>query len=139
MGGIAGEPSEFVWVSRPGENGGVGASGRVEETSGRGVEPLDPVPAVLGPGVVCMDNSADFGVTPLPLPGGNLALLGVDLLIVGFRLSTVDGTVISAGVIASTQGLFEFSSALVVAGVLVLFLALLSFLLSRILFGSPLT
>jgi len=122
---------------RPGENGGVGASGRLEEPGGRGVEPLDPVPPVPRPGVVCMDNSADFGASALP--GGNLALLGVDLFTVGFRLSTVDGTVISAGVIASTQGLFEFSSALVVAGILVLFLALLSFLLSRILFGSPLT
>lgn len=134
MGGIAGEPSEYGLVSRPGENGGVGASGRLEESGGRGVEPLDPVP---GPGVVCMDNSADCGVSPLP--DGNLALLGVDFVIVGLRVSVVDGTAISIGVIASTQGLFEFSSALVVAGVLALFLALLSFLLSRILFGSPLT
>lgn len=122
---------------RPGENGGVGASGRLEEASGRGVEPLEPVPPVLGPGVVCMDRSADLGASALP--GGNLALLGVDLLTVDFRPSTVEGTVISAGVMASTQGLLELSSALVVAWVLVLFLALLSFLLSRILFGSPLT
>jgi len=64
----------------------------------------------------------------------NLALLGVDRVIVGRRPSTVGGTTISDGVIASAQGLFDGSS-----GATALFLVLLSVLLSRILFGSPRT
>ena len=50
----------LIWL---GENGGVGASGRLDEFGGRGVDPLDPV---LGPnctGVLCEDISADFGVS----------------------------------------------------------------------------
>jgi len=53
FGGIAGEPSikaAFIW---PGENGGVGASGRLEEIGGRGVEPLEPVPGPPWTGVLC--------------------------------------------------------------------------------------
>jgi hypothetical protein len=54
----------LIW---PGENGGVGASGRLDEFEGRGVDPLDPVPGpALGPnctGVLCEDISADFGVS----------------------------------------------------------------------------
>ena len=53
-------------------------------------------------------------------------------MIVGLRASPpLGGTTISDGVIASAQGLFEGSS--------VALLVLLSFLLSRILLGSPLT
>lgn len=65
--------------------------------------------------------------------GRDRPLLGVDLVIVGRRPSTVSGaTVISDGVMASAQGLFEGSSA-------TLFPLLLSLLLSRMLFGSPFT
>ncbi len=50
FGGIAGDPSIKAALSWPGENGGVGASIRLEETGGRGVDPLDPVPGpVCGP------------------------------------------------------------------------------------------
>lgn len=52
---------------------------------------------------------------------------------VGLRPRVVVGTAISAGVIASCQGLFEGSSDVAVL------LALLSFLLSRILLDSPVT
>jgi hypothetical protein len=76
---------------------------------------------------VCCDVSADFGVSTW----WDLALLGVDLVIVGRLVSPVEGTTISAGVIDSAQGLFEASSAAR--------LVLLSVRLSRILFGSPLT
>lgn len=102
----------------------MGVSIRLAEANGRGVDPLDPVPGV--PKYV----SADPGVSP---PAENLELRGVDFLMVGLRPRIVDGTAISDGVIASTHGLLEFSSAEVVL------LALLSFLLSRILFDSPLT
>ena len=44
LGGIAGEPSINAALIWPGEKGGVGASGRLEERGGRGVDPLDPVP-----------------------------------------------------------------------------------------------
>lgn len=72
--------------------------------------------------------SADLGASP----GNDLPLLGVDFVIVGLLASPpLAGTTISEGVIASAQGLFEVSSWI--------FLVLLSVLLSRILFGSPLT
>lgn len=74
-----------------------------------------------------------MGGSPAEL--GNLALLGVALLIVGLLPRAVEGGTISTGVMASTHGLLEFSSATVAA----LFRALLSFLLSRMLFDSPLT
>lgn len=93
---------------------------------------------MLKPGVIFTDDSADFRGSPLP--GANRALLGVDFVIVDRRVSPVGGTAISTGVIASTQGLLELSdSALLTVGAFELFLALLSFLLSRMLFGSPLT
>jgi hypothetical protein len=63
----------------------------------------------------------------------DLALLGVDLVIVGRRASTVEGTTISEGVMASAQGLLDGSSGAALLRVL------LSVLLSRILFGSPRT
>jgi hypothetical protein len=68
----------------------------------------------------------------------DLALLGVDFVIVGLLPSTVTGgTVISEGVIASAHGLLDDS------GIELLdvtdFPVLLSLLRSRILFGSPLT
>jgi hypothetical protein len=97
----------------------------VLEFSGRGVDPLEPVPGVFR----CV-SSAEFGVSP---PLANLELLGVVLLTVCLRPRMVLGTAISEGVMASTQGLFEFSSDEVI------FLALLSLLLSRILLESPLT
>ena len=77
---------------------------------------------------MCCDASAEFGVSTW----WDLALLGVDLVIVGRLVSPAEGTTISAGVIDSAQGLFEASSA-------VARLVLLSVRLSRILFGSPLT
>jgi hypothetical protein len=64
----------------------------------------------------------------------DLALLGVDFVIVGRRPSVVEGTTISEGVIASAQGLFDGSSRATA-----LLLVLLSVLLSRMLFGSPRT
>jgi hypothetical protein len=59
------------------------------------------------------------------------ALRGVDLLIVSLLPSTVIGAVISAGVIASAQGLLDGSSNGTALP------CLLSLLLSRMLFGSP--
>ena len=44
FGGMAGEPSMKEVLICPGENGGVGASGRFDEVGGRGVDPLDPRP-----------------------------------------------------------------------------------------------
>jgi hypothetical protein len=114
-----------IWL---GEKGGVGASGLLDEPGGRGVDPLDDVPGPNCTGVLCDDTSVDLGVSVL----FDLALLGVDLVIVGRRVSPVL-TMMSEGVIASAQGLFEVSSATTV------FLALLSLRLSFILFGSPLT
>lgn len=55
FGGIDKDSSLRAAWSCPGENGGVGASGRLEETNGRGVEPRDIVPAVLGTGVLCIE------------------------------------------------------------------------------------
>lgn len=60
-------------------------------------------------------------------------LLGVDLVIVGRRASELEGRVMSTGVMASAQGLLEVSSSATA------FPLLLSLLLSRIVFGSPLT
>jgi hypothetical protein len=56
-------------------------------------------------------------------------------VIVGLRVSPVPvmGTIMSEGVIASAHGLFDASSTTM------LFPVLLSHLLSRMLFGSPLT
>lgn len=127
FGGIAGDPSIKAVLIWPGENGGVGASGRLDETSGRGVDPLDPVPGPPCTGVLCWE-SADLGVSTWC----DLALLGVDLVIVGLRVSMFCGRTISEGVIDSAHGLLEGSS------VAALFLVLLSVLLSRRLF-SPLT
>lgn len=107
----------------------MGASGRLADARGRGVEPLDPVPDPV-PGVFKYVVSADCGVSA---PAENLELLGVVLFTVCLRPKTVFGTEISDGVIASTQGLFEISSADDA------FLALLSLRLSRILLDSPLT
>jgi hypothetical protein len=79
--------------------------------------------------VLLFDVSPVLGVSILY----DLALLGVDLVIVGRRPRIVrGGTVVSAGVIDSAQGLFEGSSTAI------LFPLLLSLLLSLILFGSPL-
>ena len=64
----------------------------------------------------------------------DLALLGVDFVIVGRRLRTLEGTTISDGVMASAQGLFDGSSRAIAP-----LLVWLSDLLSRILFGSPRT
>ena len=54
----------LIW---PGENGGVGASGRLDECGGRGVDPLDPVPGpalrTICTGVLCEEASADLGVS----------------------------------------------------------------------------
>lgn len=64
----------------------MGVSGQLEETSGRGVDPLDPESPYDDPfnGVFRCDNSEDLGVSIL-LP----ALLGVDFVIVGLRVSPV--------------------------------------------------
>lgn len=94
-----------------GENGGVGAGKR-------GV-------AV---GVLWLDISADFGVSTF----SDLALLGADVGTAGLRPRIVRGGAVSDGVIASTQGLLELSSA-------IRFPLLLSLLLSRMLFVSPFT
>lgn len=64
----------------------------------------------------------------------NRPLLGVDLVIVGFRLSTVEGTTMSEGVMASAQGLLDISS--LEEGCL---RVLLSVLLWRMVLGSPFT
>lgn len=82
-------------------------------------------------GVVLLFDLAEFGVSWFWV---NRALLGVDLLIVGLRPSTViGGTTISEGVMASCQGLLEVSSRAIC------FPVLLALLLSRILIGSPRT
>ena len=93
------------------------------------MDPLEVVPRSPGIGVLCWEASDDFGVTVWL----DLALLGVDLVMVGLRESPPRWTLISEGTMASAQGLLEGAS------VTVLFPALLSLLLSRILFGSPLT
>ena len=79
FGGIAGEASikaAWIWL---GEKGGVGASGLLDEPGGLGVDPRDNVPGPNCTGVLCDDASVDLGVSVL----FDLALLGVDLVIVG--------------------------------------------------------
>jgi hypothetical protein len=72
----------------------------------------------------------EFGVS---MPWNERPLRGVDFVIVGRLPSTVIGTTISDGVMASAQGLFDGSGSDVFLPVL------LSLLLSRMLLGSPLT
>jgi hypothetical protein len=82
--------------------------------------------------VPCPRDLAEFGVSAAFWK--DLPLLGVDLVIVGRRPRTVTGgTIISEGVMASAQGLFDGSSIATCLPVL------LSLRLSRMLFGSPLT
>jgi hypothetical protein len=113
-----------------GEKGGVGASMRLEEEGGRGVEPLDSVAKEFSVGVLC-PVLAELGVST---PWCECVLLGVDLVMVGLLPSTViGGTVISDGVMTSCHELLDGSSTVGFLPVL------LSLLLSRMLLGSPRT
>jgi len=63
--GIIGEFSINASLIWPGENEDVGASGRVDDPGGRGVDPLEPVagPVPNCMGVLCEDISAVPGVS----------------------------------------------------------------------------
>ena len=72
FGGIEEEASLKAVLSCPGEKGGVGASSRLEDPSGRGVvDPRDIAPP--GTGVLCID-ALGVGVSTC----SDRALLGVD-------------------------------------------------------------
>ena len=123
-----------------GEKGGVGASSRLAEASGRGVEPLDGTPPP-NPGVLCADAiiSPVRGVVSDKF---ERALRGVRVAICGrccccCWLTMVSGVMWSVGAMAFAQGLLEGSSTTATATATAR--VRLSLLLSRMLLGSPRT
>jgi hypothetical protein len=124
-----------------GENGGVGASGRLAEAKGRGVEPRDGIPPLERPGVLCAEEAIAIAISPVRGVSERLErpLRGVRDDSGGLRCDDCDcdcwsPTMVKGGMlcpsIALAHGLFEGSSTVRVR---------LSLLLSRMLLGSPRT